>query len=87
MIDGKPYKTLRRHLSTHGLTPEEYRARYNPEIGLSDGRAELFRAPPRDGYEDRARLEGACGEGQIDRRFHAHGSEARTTQKEPTQPE
>ncbi|QDX27360.1 transcriptional regulator [Sphingomonas suaedae] len=29
MIDGKPYKTLRRHLSTHGLTPEEYRARYN----------------------------------------------------------
>lgn len=28
MIDGKPYKTLRRHLTTHGLTPEEYRARY-----------------------------------------------------------
>ncbi|WP_114226907.1 MULTISPECIES: MucR family transcriptional regulator [Sphingomonas] len=29
MIDGKPYKTLRRHLSGHGLTPEDYRARYN----------------------------------------------------------
>jgi predicted transcriptional regulator len=29
MIDGKPYRTLRRHLTTHGLTPEEYRARYN----------------------------------------------------------
>ncbi|MEA1015273.1 MucR family transcriptional regulator [Sphingosinicella sp. LY1275] len=29
MIDGKPYKTLRRHLSTHGFTPEEYRQRYN----------------------------------------------------------
>jgi len=28
LIDGKPYKTLRRHLSTHGLTPAEYRARY-----------------------------------------------------------
>lgn len=28
LIDGKPYKTLRRHLSTHGLTPEEYRQRY-----------------------------------------------------------
>lgn len=28
MIDGKPYRTLRRHLSTHGLTPEDYRARY-----------------------------------------------------------
>lgn len=29
MIDGKSYRTLRRHLSTHGLTPEDYRARYN----------------------------------------------------------
>ena len=28
MIDGKPYKTLRRHLSSNGLTPEEYRTRY-----------------------------------------------------------
>src|SRR4051812_27530576 len=28
MIDGKPYKTLRRHLSGHGLTPQEYRQRY-----------------------------------------------------------
>ncbi|MBV8849548.1 MAG: MucR family transcriptional regulator [Methylobacteriaceae bacterium] len=28
MIDGKPYKTLRRHLATHGLTPDEYRSRY-----------------------------------------------------------
>lgn len=28
MIDGKPYRALRRHLSTHGLTPDEYRARY-----------------------------------------------------------
>jgi len=29
MIDGKPYRTLRRHLSTHGLTPEDYKRRYN----------------------------------------------------------
>jgi predicted transcriptional regulator len=28
MIDGKPYRTLRRHLSTNGLTSDEYRARY-----------------------------------------------------------
>ncbi len=28
MIDGKPYKTLKRHISTHGLTVEQYRARY-----------------------------------------------------------
>jgi predicted transcriptional regulator len=29
MIDGKPYRTLKRHLSGHGLTPEQYRERYN----------------------------------------------------------
>lgn len=28
LIDGKPYKTLRRHLSGHGLTPTQYRERY-----------------------------------------------------------
>ncbi|WP_326523296.1 MucR family transcriptional regulator [Sphingomonas sp.] len=28
MIDGKPYKTLRRHLARHGLTPELYRERF-----------------------------------------------------------
>jgi predicted transcriptional regulator len=28
MIDGKPYKTLKRHLATNGLTPPEYRERY-----------------------------------------------------------
>ena len=28
MIDGKPYTTLRRHLSSNGLTPDEYRKRY-----------------------------------------------------------
>ncbi len=29
MIDGKPYKTLKRHLGGHGLTPAQYRERYN----------------------------------------------------------
>ncbi|AHE55486.1 hypothetical protein NX02_19110 [Sphingomonas sanxanigenens DSM 19645 = NX02] len=28
MIDGKPYATLTRHLSAHGLTPQAYRERY-----------------------------------------------------------
>jgi predicted transcriptional regulator len=28
MIDGKPYKTLKRHLSGNGLTPSQYRERY-----------------------------------------------------------
>lgn len=27
-VDGKPYKTLKRHLSTNGLTIEEYKARF-----------------------------------------------------------
>lgn len=28
LIDGKPYRMLKRHLSRHGLTPNEYRQRY-----------------------------------------------------------
>ena len=28
LIDGKPYKTLKRHLARYGLTPDQYRARY-----------------------------------------------------------
>ncbi|CAO4174845.1 MucR family transcriptional regulator [Methylorubrum extorquens] len=27
-VDGKPYRTLKRHLRVHGLSVEEYRARY-----------------------------------------------------------
>jgi predicted transcriptional regulator len=29
LIDGKPYKTLKRHLAGHGLTPAQYRERYD----------------------------------------------------------
>ena len=29
MIDGKPYKTLKRHLATNGMTPEQYRDAFN----------------------------------------------------------
>ena len=28
LIDGKPYKMLKRHLANNGLTPDQYRARY-----------------------------------------------------------
>lgn len=28
LIDGKPYKSLKRHLKSHGLTPAQYRERY-----------------------------------------------------------
>lgn len=27
-LDGKPYKSLKRHLATRGLTPDEYRRKY-----------------------------------------------------------
>jgi predicted transcriptional regulator len=33
LIDGKPYRTLKRHLTGHGLTPAEYRQRYNLPAG------------------------------------------------------
>ena len=29
LIDGKPYKSMKRHLSRHGLTPAQYRERYD----------------------------------------------------------
>lgn len=29
MIDGKQYKTLKRHLATNGMTPDEYREAFN----------------------------------------------------------
>lgn len=48
MIDGKPYKSLKRHLSSHGLTPESYRTRYGlaanyPMVapGYSEARREV----------------------------------------------
>lgn len=35
VIDGKPYKALRRHLATRGLTPETYRERYGLKADYS----------------------------------------------------
>lgn len=50
-LDGKPYKTLRRHLTTHGLTPESYRARFGLPLdypmvspNYSAARSELAKA-------------------------------------------
>ena len=49
--DGKPYKTLRRHLTIRGLTPEDYRAKHGlpadyPMVsaGYSAARSELAKA-------------------------------------------
>ena len=46
--DGKKFKSLKRHLRTHyDLTPEQYREKWGLPRRLSDGRAELLRAPAR----------------------------------------
>lgn len=29
MIDGRPYKSLKRHIAKHGFTPDEYRRHFN----------------------------------------------------------
>jgi predicted transcriptional regulator len=49
--DGKPYRTLKRHLTTRGLTPEAYREKYGLPVdypmtsaGYSSQRSELARA-------------------------------------------
>lgn len=49
--DGKPYKTLRRHLTLRGLTPEQYRAKWGlpPDYPMTSAsysvqRSELARA-------------------------------------------
>ena len=49
--DGKPYKTLRRHLTIRGLTPEDYREKYSlphdypmTSASYSAQRSELARA-------------------------------------------
>jgi len=49
--DGKPYKTLKRHLTIRGLTPEAYRAKYGLPVdypmtspSYSAQRSELARA-------------------------------------------
>lgn len=54
--DGKKFKSLKRHLSTHyGLTPDGYRAKMGPAGGLSHGRAELRRGALVIGQDDGAR--------------------------------
>lgn len=51
MIDGQPYKSLKRHIAKHGFTPEEYRRHFNLPLdypmvsrAYSDRRRELAQA-------------------------------------------
>src|SRR5215207_3658663 len=49
MEDGRPYKSLKRHLTARGLTPAQYREKWSLPAGLPDGRAELFESSVRVG--------------------------------------
>ena len=51
MIDGKPYRTLRQHLRGHGLTPDQYRQRF-------DLKSDYPRSPPTILYCDAKRQNG-----------------------------
>lgn len=48
-IDGKPYKTLKRHLSGYGMDTAAYREMVRPPEGLSFGGPELQRRAVGDG--------------------------------------
>jgi predicted transcriptional regulator len=63
--DGKPYRTLRRHLSLRGLTPEEYRAKWDLPVdypmtsaSYSSQRSELARSLGLGRYRAKASDEG-----------------------------
>jgi predicted transcriptional regulator len=71
MIDGKPYRTLRRHLSTHGLTPDQYRQRYGlkadyPMVApnYSEARREMAK---KIGLGQKGRAAKSAGEGPAKR--------------------
>ena len=66
--DGKPYKTLRRHLTLRGLTPEQYRAKWGlpPDYPMTSAsysvqRSELARALGL-GQQRRRNARGSAGE-------------------------
>jgi predicted transcriptional regulator len=64
LIDGKPYKTLKRHLLHEWSHARRVPPPLQSEAGLSDGRGELFAGSARHGEEDRAWAEGARREGR-----------------------
>ena len=54
-VDGKPYKTLKRHLTMRGLTMESYRARYGLPSDYPSTAASLLRPALRTGALARPR--------------------------------
>ena len=73
-IDGKPYKTLKRHLTVHGLTTETYRARY----GLSSD----YPSTAASYSAKRSELARSLGLGQL-RKAAPKAAEADETVSEP----
>ena len=60
--DGKRFKSLKRHLATHyGMTPSEYRAKWNLPSDYPDGRAKLCRYALRLGKAARSGQKACCG--------------------------
>lgn len=78
MIDGKPYRTLKRHLSRHGLTPAQYRERY--------GLAKDYPMVAPDVSEARRAMAVKIGLGQKGRTAKAAASAPARTAKRPGRP-
>jgi predicted transcriptional regulator len=70
-IDGKPYKTLKRHLTKHGLTMDEYRERY--------GLPRDYPSTAASYSEQRSALAKSLGLGQQRRRAAAKAAEVADT--------
>ena len=77
--DGKQYKTLRRHLTLRGLTPEQYRAKW--------GLAPDYPMTSASYSEQRSELARALGLGQQRRKGLARSAPEETVSEEPPEVE
>ena len=77
-IDGKPYKTIKRHLAKHDLTFAEYRARYGLPSDYPSTAATYS--------AKRSELARALGLGQLQRKAAPKAAEADETITEATKP-
>ena len=88
LIDGKPYRSLSRHLTQHGLTPAQYRERFGlkpayPMVapGYSEARRELAK---KIGLGSKGRRAQASSKDEVPAgSARKQGSRARTRAKKP----
>ncbi|MET3789387.1 putative transcriptional regulator [Methylobacterium radiotolerans] len=76
--DGKPYKTLRRHLTGLGLDPETYREKWGLPRDYPFGGGELLPGPLGDGQEHRPGAVAWEGSFAARRHSRSHGGEVET---------